>query len=127
MHRLSSGTTTRSAPEQRVDNGDSDQHDRRGDRHPAPDGAFVCGPPGLPCSPALLERRRLRDRNGCRDAWWRDNSGYGGGHVPLTPEGFGEGWARMAEGSEKQQPYPIRLSSTPLDFFRNAALSTRAS
>ena len=29
--------------------------------------------------------------------------------VPLTHKGFGEGWARMAEGSEKQEPsfYPM--------------------
>jgi hypothetical protein len=71
----------------------------------------MCGSLGLPCSPAFVERPRLCDGCGCRCAWWRYNSGYGDGHVPLTPKGFGEGWATMAEGSEKQEPYSIR--STP--------------
>jgi hypothetical protein len=36
--------------------------------------------------------------------------------VPLTPKGFGEGWATMAEGSEKQKPYSIQSNTVSIDF-----------
>jgi hypothetical protein len=77
------------------------------------------------CRPASVERRRVRDRCGCRCAWWRYNSGHGDGHLSLAPKGFGEGWARMAEGSEKQEwPfYPIEHCLARGR--QNAALFTR--
>jgi|RhiMethySRZTD1v2_1073278.scaffolds.fasta_scaffold1238411_2 hypothetical protein len=44
---------------------------------------------------------------------------------PLTHKGFGEGWARMAEGSEKQESpfYPIEHRVARL--LQNAVLSLR--
>lgn len=92
-----------------------DKKDGREDGNLQPGSAVVCRPPGFPCRPAFVELP-LSGCCKCWCAWWRCSSGDVDGHVPLTHEGFGEGWAGMAEDSEKREPsvYPIACRLTRL-------------
>lgn len=55
-------------------------------------------------------------------AWRRDGRSWVDGHVSLTREGFGEGWARMAEGSEKLERLVYPIARHPARFLRKAGL-----